>query len=183
MGSFSQREEDFRAIYEAHYQHISAYARRRVSETDMEDVVADTFLVAWRRMEAMPSGELTLPWLYGVARRVVSQRQRSGGRRVRLLARLGGLRDDDRSTMVDSETLDDQALVRSALALLRGGDQEILRLSEWEEMTPSELAVTLDCSTNAVAIRLHRARRRLAKALQSLDARAETMLPGEERSA
>jgi RNA polymerase sigma factor (sigma-70 family) len=183
MSSLGEREEAFRRIYEAHYRHISAYARRRVSGGDAEDIVAETFLVAWRRMDAIPPGELTLPWLYGVARRVVSQRQRSGRRRGRLLARLGGLRDDDPATMVDPERMDEQALVRSALTLLREADQEILRLSEWEELTASELAVTLDCSTNAVAIRLHRARRRLAKALEAAERDARTPLPDEERYA
>jgi RNA polymerase sigma factor (sigma-70 family) len=171
MGSLGDPEEAFRRIYEAHYRQIGAYARRRVGEVDAEDVTAETFLVAWRRMDAIPPGGATLPWLYGVARRVVSQRRRTGRRRDRLLARLSGLRHDE-DAMANEEQLDDQQVVLAALAQLREADQEILRLSEWEELTSTELAVVLGCSANAVAIRLHRAHKRFGRALSSLEEKA-----------
>src|SRR6266487_4669548 len=73
MARSDDREDAFRRIYQAYYRHVAAYARRRLNEGEAEDVVAETFLVAWRRVEDIPQGDLTLPWLYGVARRVVSQ--------------------------------------------------------------------------------------------------------------
>jgi RNA polymerase sigma-70 factor (ECF subfamily) len=173
MRVLGDREERFREIYEAHYRHIGAYARRRAGDGDAEDVVAETFLVAWRRLDAIPQGDLTLAWLYGVARRVLSQRQRSGHRRDRLIARLGGLGKSGVTNVDDVERIDEQEVVRGALATLREADQEILRLSEWEELTASEIAVVLDCSTNAVAIRLHRAHKRLDTALRSVESRTD----------
>ena len=83
-----ERRARFQALYEANYESILGYALRRARGADALDVVSETFLVAWRRIDVMPTGETTLPWLYGVARRVVSERQRSGRRRDRLLARL-----------------------------------------------------------------------------------------------
>ena len=76
----------------------------------------------------MPAEPETLPWLYGVARRVVANQERSARRRLRL----------------------GQA------------DREVLRLAAWEELQPAEIAAVLGCSANAAAVRLHRARQRLA---------------------
>jgi len=180
VGSPPDRRRAFQSIYELHYRHVAAYARRRAAPGDVDDVVAETFLVAWRRLEVIPTGELALAWLYGVARRVISQRQRSGRRRDRLVARLGGLRADDEDTAVISETLDDRERVRAALALLRDPDQEILRLSKWEGLSATELSVVLGCSPNAATIRLHRAHKRFAKALRIVDGKAQEELAEEE---
>jgi RNA polymerase sigma factor (sigma-70 family) len=173
MGSKEGGEDAFRRIYESYYRHISAYARRRVDEADAEDVVAETFLVAWRRLDQVPEGDRTLPWLYGVARRVLSQLHRGGRRRGRLIARLETSRQETSLDMEDLGRVDDQQLVRAALSRLREPDREILRLSEWEDLSPAQLAVVLDCSTNAVTIRLHRARKRFGKALSVIDAAVE----------
>src|SRR5690348_5664901 len=92
MRPHADRSGIFRSLYQAHYQAIAAYARRRVAPSEAEDVVADTFLVAWRRFDDAPSGDQTLPWLYGVARKVISQRLRTTRRRDRLVARLVRMR-------------------------------------------------------------------------------------------
>jgi RNA polymerase sigma-70 factor (ECF subfamily) len=73
------REVAFRRIYDAHYRQSVAYARRRVDKQDAQDVVADTFLVVWRRIEDVPVGQAALPWLYALARRAVAQTYRSQG--------------------------------------------------------------------------------------------------------
>src|SRR5437879_4354651 len=148
MDSLGPTQESFRRIYEATYQHLFAYAQRRVGESDADDVVAETFTVAWRKVDCIPSGDMTLPWLYGVARRVIYQRYRTSRRRQRLLARLGGLRHDERGAM-EGDQVEDRQLVRDALALLRESDQEILRLSEWEDLSAPQLAAVLGCSANA----------------------------------
>jgi RNA polymerase sigma factor (sigma-70 family) len=169
MDRLDKRREAFRRIYEACYRAIAAYARRRLNESDADDVVAETFLVAWRRLEDVPQGDLTLPWLYGVARRVVSDRRRSGSRRDRLTVRLRGLGGQDSMATSDIDRSDDRQVVQLALSRLRPQDQELLRLAEWEELGPTELAAVFGCSANAASIRLHRAHARFRQALAAVD--------------
>jgi RNA polymerase sigma-70 factor (ECF subfamily) len=168
----------FRRIYQAHFRHIYAYARRRIPEEAVDDVVAETFLIAWRRLEQIPEAQLALPWLYGVARRVVWQHHRSNQRRGRLIARIAGLARDVTSDV--GYDLEHRA-VHQALARLQPPDQEILRLAEWEDLPPRDIAVVLGCSANAASIRLHRAHRRFERALREVDSR-EDLLPPQEQA-
>lgn len=136
-----------------------AYARRRTDRATADDVVAETFLVAWRRLDDLPA-ERALPWLYGVARRILANQRRARDRRARLAVRLWSL---DRRTGGDDDAAHHSLLV--ALASLSPGDQEVLRLAAWEQLTATEIATVLDCSANAAALRLSRAKRRLRSAL------------------
>ena len=79
--------ERFRALFAAHRSAVLAYARRRVDPDAAADVVAETFLVAWRRLDAVPDD--ALPWLYGVARKVVGNQRRAQRRSQALVERLG----------------------------------------------------------------------------------------------
>jgi RNA polymerase sigma-70 factor, ECF subfamily len=84
------RVERFRAFYLGSYLPILGYALRRTSTPDdAADVVAETFLVLWRRLDDVPIEEETRPWLYGIARNVMANGQRAERRRERLTARLG----------------------------------------------------------------------------------------------
>lgn len=168
----------FRRIYQAHFRQIAAYARRRLNEDEADDVVAETFLIAWRRLDQIPEGPLALLWLYAVARRVVGQHYRSTQRRGRLVIRLAGLAREDHPNV--GAGLEHQA-VHEALAHLRPPDQEILRLAEWEDLSPSQIAVVMGCSANAASIRLHRAHRRFERALLELEAPTE-VAPSEEQA-
>lgn len=149
----------FHSLFARHYRAIYSYAARRLGADQAADVAADVFTVAWRRMDAVPAEPDTLPWLYGVARRTVSSHRRSLGRQRRLAVKLG---------RPGSESGDptDALAVRAALAELKPDDQEILALSAWEGLEPRHIAVVLGCSPNAAAVRLHRARTRLAEALE-----------------
>jgi RNA polymerase sigma-70 factor, ECF subfamily len=170
-----QRMEAFHRLYQAHYRKVAAYARRRLNQQDADDAVAETFLVAWRRLEDIPEGDLTLPWLYVVARRVVSQDGRSRRRRDRLLARVARFRPPVNLEFSETDHFDEQQAVHVALKKLRPEDQELLRLAEWEELAPAQLARVYACSTNAITIRLHRARKRFAEALRSVEAETESV--------
>jgi RNA polymerase sigma-70 factor, ECF subfamily len=174
MVQAGDRKETFRLLYQTYYRPMAAYARRRLESHDADDAVAEIFLVAWRRLEDIPQGDLTLPWLYGVARRVVSEDRRSGRRRDRLLARLSKIEPPQDASSKEMERLDDHLAVQLALGRLRPKDAELLRLAEWEELTPVELARVFNCSTNAIAIRLHRAHRRFGQALRSVEAEGES---------
>jgi RNA polymerase sigma factor (sigma-70 family) len=167
----------FRRIYQAHLRQIAAYARRRLSDDEADDVVAETFLIAWRRLDQIPEGALALLWLYAVARRVVGQHYRSTQRRGRLLTKLAGQAREDPPSMA---TGIEHKAVHEALARLRPRDQEILRLSEWEDLSANDIALVMGCSANAASIRLHRAHRRFEMALRQLEAPIEQAPPKEQ---
>lgn len=175
--SAEERKSAFRRIYDTYYGHIVAYAHRRAPGNEADDVVADTFLVAWRRLEEIPDG-LTLPWLYGVARRVLSEDRRSRSRRGRLVAKVGRHLGSGEFAVPADEGVGDEEIVHQALARLRPHDRELLRLAEWEDLSHTQLAAVFGCTVNAITIRLHRALRRLAAELRTLDRETEIVDAG-----
>jgi RNA polymerase sigma-70 factor, ECF subfamily len=163
------RQDQFVVLYEANYDHIHAYVHRRLagSGSDVCDVVADVFTVAWRRLDVVPPPPEDRLWLYGVARRVILRHRRSLTRRIRLRARLMG---EALSPMASDASTDMLHLqIRAAIGRLRPKDREVVRLVLWERLSHAEAAQVLGCSVNAVTLRLHRAKTRLRADL-ALDA-------------
>jgi RNA polymerase sigma factor (sigma-70 family) len=156
-------EARFDACFRAHYADVLAYALRRLGERGAaEDVAAQTFAVAWRRMNALPADPL--PWLFGVARHVVQNEARSARRRSRLLARITG--GQLPCTAPDpAASVPERSAIVAALNRLGDRQQEVLRLAAWEGLDARRAAAVLGCSRSAFTLRLHRARRRLAKEL------------------
>ncbi|WP_433795952.1 RNA polymerase sigma factor [Actinoplanes sp. CA-252034] len=154
-------EERFRRVYAANFEAMLAYAMRRVEQAeDASDVVAETFLVAWRRgRELPPDDEVTL-WLYGVARRVVANHHRGGVRRDRLGERLRQ-RITELVAADPGHEVPQRLAVRAALARLPETDREVLMLTVWEGLQPREVAEVVGMSAGAVRTRLSRARARL----------------------
>lgn len=154
-----------------------AYCIRRIGHPDAEDVAAGVFSVAWRRRDEI-EWSTARPWLYGIARGVLSNRWRSNRRRTRLIGRMSGLAETlsvSPDVVVVQKTQDEEVL--AALRGLRGNDQEVLMLSAWEELSAPEIAITLEISTSAAEQRLHRAKRRLARALESQERRGRCWNP------
>jgi RNA polymerase sigma factor (sigma-70 family) len=150
-------EARFSALYRDHEREILRYALRRSAEPqDAADVVAETFLVAWRRLGEVPVGGEARLWLYATARRVLANHQRGIKRRTRLAERL---RDELRRQLPLQPASDRPVL--DALASMTDADRELLMLVGMEELSPSEAARVLGISTMAARTRLHRARRRL----------------------
>jgi RNA polymerase sigma-70 factor (ECF subfamily) len=163
----ADREAAFRTLYRDAYRPLLAYAlRRHRDRAEADDIVAETFAVAWRRLEDLPPSA-ALPWLYGVAANVARNQNRSAQRRQRLVQRLGS----DATASAPEPAAVAGLELREALATLSAEDQEVLRLAAWEGLSHTEIGVALDCTANAVAIRLHRARGRLAAALDAAAAR------------
>ena len=155
----------FDALFTEHQRHVLAYAMRRApSPADAEDIAAETFAIAWKKLEAVP--DEALPWLYAVARRVLANHRRGLTRRERLTALL---RVDDVPTPLHAGEDEDGPAFR-ALATLSPADQEVLRLVAWEELGNQAIAQVLGITPNAVAIRLHRARTRFQDALTKIRA-------------
>jgi RNA polymerase sigma-70 factor, ECF subfamily len=155
----------FEGLYAAHAGPVLGFARRRLGGGEAEDLVADVFLVAWRRLDEVPDDPL--PWLLGVARRVLANRQRGQQRAAALVGRLLTEELARRGPEVGTEL--DQGVLR-ALGSLSEADQELLLLVAWEGLDRERLASALGVGSGALAVRLYRARRRFARALEAEDA-------------
>jgi RNA polymerase sigma factor (sigma-70 family) len=171
-------DEDFRAFYGEHFGEVYRYTARRAAAADVDGLVADVFVVAWRRFADLPLSdhERTL-WLFGVSRRVMADNRKAATRRDRLRQRLGSgergqAAHDVPGSSVGPESAEADLAIR-VLAELRPRDREALRLVLWEQLNHAEVADVLGCSVNAVAIRLHRARRKMTSRYAEL-ARQET---------
>lgn len=154
----------FTALYRSHYAAVRSYAAVCVPAAEVDDVVADAFLVAWRRRADVPD-DWTRGWLIGVARNVVRARHRRLRRAVNFVEQLVDLRPANATTLDGSRLpYEDLQVLRSAFAELRPADQEILLLAGPYEMSTPEIALALDITPNAVGVRLHRARARFKAA-------------------
>jgi RNA polymerase sigma-70 factor (ECF subfamily) len=150
--------ERFERLFRHHHTAVAAYARRRAPAEVADDVVASTFLVAWRRLDDVPGEEL--PWLLAVARNVIATQARGTRRRGALVARL---RTGETAASPPSDERRDD--VAAALARLPADDREAITLIAWEGLQPSEAARVLGQSAASFRVRLHRARRRLRREL------------------
>jgi RNA polymerase sigma-70 factor, ECF subfamily len=151
--------ERFERLYTTHYAAVLAYALRRAPREEADDVVAETFTIAWRRIADVPAAER--PWLYETARRVLANRRRGAARRTALIERLqqapaaGGSSDLSR--------------LATAFAALPEHEREALTLVAWEGLSTGDAARAAGCSEVAMRVRLHRARRRLRRTLAAGD--------------
>jgi RNA polymerase sigma-70 factor (ECF subfamily) len=181
----------FELLYAKHGPAVKAYVLRRADASMADDVVAEVFVVCWRRFEEIPVDPL--PWLLGVARRVLSTQRRGERRRVALHDRLaqtaggsvgqapseivgeelGGLAGDEPGELTDAiPQLENGALadiadnaLAGALARLSESDRELLLLIAWEDLSPAQAASVLGVKPATARVRLLRARRRLTQAL------------------
>ena len=156
------RRDRFSEIAPTLIEPVRRYLARRTDPATADDVLADTLLVCWRRIEDLPADPL--PWAYGVARLCLRNAERSARRQRRVAARVA-------AQPTDPGPPDDPAL-DEALAALRPEDAELLRLWAWEQLTPAEIAAVLEITPNAASIRLHRARGKLADRLRKTGAAA-----------
>ena len=154
-------EVKFRSAYEAHARTLLGYAlRRTATPADAADVVAETMLTAWRRLDIVPDEPETILWLYGVARNVIANGDRTHRRQLRLTEKLRAQLDD----VLEDLPMPDPALaaqVARAMQALTAVEREVLTLTATELLSPAEIAVVLDMKQNTVRTHLHRARKKL----------------------
>lgn len=159
-------EERFDALFESTHLPLIGYAARRVADpSDAADIVAETFLVAWRRLEEVPPDDQARPWLFGVARRVLANYYRGQRRQLALADRLRESLREVATTPPDQQ----RTTVEIALESLSEDDRELIRLVAWEDLAREEIALVMGLSRGAVRVRLHRARTRLRQAMRELD--------------
>lgn len=163
--------ERFTEMYDECRQRVWAYAVAHGGRQLADEVVSETFAIAWRRFADVPSP--ALPWLIGVARNVLRETVRADARRVSLQAELRAWAESDHA-----EQVADRLAVLRAVATLPHDDREILLLVAWQGLGPRDAARVLGCGVTAFRVRLHRARKRLALAVA-----AENPRPAEPAAA
>jgi RNA polymerase sigma-70 factor, ECF subfamily len=153
--------ERFERIYRENFRAVLRFAATRIDPERAKDVAAETFLVAWRRLDDVPDEPRA--WLLGVARKVIAGQFRSETRRDALARRL----EDQPSTTTDiAGALAERDEALAAFVSLGERDREALRLVAWDGLAPAEAADVLGITRLAFTVRLHRARRRLERALE-----------------
>ena len=157
----------FALLFDTHRRTVLGYALRRVDDpADAADALAETFLIAWRRLGDVPPDPDARAWLLGVARRVLANQRRGARRRVGLAERLG--RELPALVAALEPPSENDLAVRRALGRLSEEDREVLLLAAWDGLTPTEIATVTGIRAVTVRSRLHRARRRLRAELDAL---------------
>lgn len=150
---------EYTRLVNDHSRSVYRYVMRRLSDwSSCEDVVSETFLVAWRRRDQLPPRDRELAWLYAIAYRVLSNQRRSRDRRNRLTVRMALERRD---MGLDGEDTIEVESVMKVVKHLREHDRVLLEHVYWERLTYREIADVLGISVNAVGIRINRAKRSL----------------------
>lgn len=145
---------------------LLAYLMRRAcSIDDAADLLSETYLIAWRRLDAIPPGDEARPWLYGVARNLLMKNAGRSRTRNHLAERLA---QELRAAPTERSSDEAQsAMLRQALHALPERDRELLTLATWEGLDPRQIAIVVGATPNAVRVRLHRARARLRGQLET----------------
>ncbi|WP_051471871.1 RNA polymerase sigma factor [Patulibacter minatonensis] len=160
----------YRELYRAHYATVHRYLAARAPADQVDDLAAETFLVAWRRFGDVPAH--VLPWLLNVATKVLANQRRSAERAGALAGRVREVANlDGPGVEQDVERREHRRALLDALETLEPQDRELMLLHVWEDLPARRIAVVLELSPVVTRARLSRARRRLARALQArLDA-------------
>jgi RNA polymerase sigma-70 factor (ECF subfamily) len=157
------RTQHFRETYELCYPSVLAYATSRLGRATGEDITSETFAVAWQRWADPPS--VPLPWLLAVARNLIRELRRRDARQYELAVAEGRRVSTEAESEDIATDVAQRATVLRALACLPDPDRELLTLLAWQGLSQSDAAKVLGCSTATLAVRLHRARRRLDRAI------------------
>ncbi len=165
----AEEEARFARLVHEHSGAVGNYIRRRLyplSASDLDDLVEETMIVVWRRLDRVPD-DAELPWMLGVARNVLRNARRSKTRRGALEARLVPMSD---AASAEDHVIADES-VRHALATLSEDDREILLLNAWDGLDTHALGAYFVISTNAAAVRLSRAQQRFRELLNEAQVR------------
>jgi RNA polymerase sigma-70 factor (ECF subfamily) len=153
----SGERAQFEGLFRASRGPLLGYLSRRAPEADAADLLAEVYLVAWRRRTELPAGNEQRLWLFGVARRLLAEHHRIAVRRFRA--------EEEADTARPDDSTDDHrdAAVLAALDSLSELDRELVTLTTWEGLSPAEAARVVGITAGTARVRLHRARVRLAR--------------------
>jgi RNA polymerase sigma-70 factor (ECF subfamily) len=160
-------DERFHTLYAAHHKALHSYCLRRLPVEDANEATSEIFLVAWRRIDDVPRADEALLWLYGVARNVVRNWQRSGRRQLKLVAKSGAtLSAAPEGPEIHVVRNEEHQEVIDAINTLRPLDQEVVRLKIWEGLSNEAAGHVLGLSDRAVEARYTRSIKKLHKTLK-----------------
>lgn len=164
MASDSERRAQFEAVAATVYEPLQRYLRRRTPTDDASALLNDTLLVIWRRLDDVPIDD-PIPWSFGVAKRCLANHRRGENRRLRLVGKITAYAQATEPFEVPSVSDDHNPGLTAALGELDEVERELIRLWAWEQLEPREIAVVLDTTSNAVSVRLSRAKKKIEIAL------------------
>ena len=165
-----ERRERFECLYNAHASAVLAYLMRRTDPSTADELLAEVFAVCWRRIAEVPGDPL--PWLFEVARRVLSTHRRGNQRRAALQVRLRAITPE---RIEDPPAIVRESPLRRALDSLSDGDRELLMLVAWDGISPAQAAAALGVKPGTLRVRLARARSRLARQMDRTSDRTTTL--------
>lgn len=166
----------FAVIYAENRARVYAFAVSKAGRQLADEILSETFMIAWRRFDAVP--DPPLPWLLAVARNVAMSQFRASARQQSLVEEMSAWLSDAELTVTDiAEDVADRIAVLAALASLTESDRELLTLVAWHDLPPKSAAHVIGCSTSAYFVRLHRARRRLESALAAAGTEHSSVMP------
>jgi RNA polymerase sigma factor (sigma-70 family) len=152
-------------LFDEHAGRLYAYCLRRGDRADAEEIVAETFLVAWRRIDQVPAEPL--PWLFRVAGNTIANRRRGDRRRADFMNTMRAV-EGSRSRLADpADEVATRFSVLQILDRLPPAEREALMLTAWDGLDVREGAIAAGCSRATFSVRLHRARRRVMKELEA----------------
>lgn len=163
--------EHFNAVYRAQLKELTRFLARRVHESEVEDLAAELFAIAWDKRDSIPEG-LELPWLYKTARYLIANHRRKTANRSRIFALIT---PPEAAPSAESLALADLGL-GSAWEKLTKNERELISLWSFEGLDAKEIATVLEISPNASAIRLSRAKEKLRNLLADENSEAEKTL-------
>ncbi len=161
-GTAIERRDQFEMLYSTYADRVLGYSLRRAPRAEAEEIVSGVFFIAWRRLADLPGDPL--PWLLATARNVLRNQRRSGHRRGALTARISLDPPPTRSIGTADQVVEAEQAGK-ALKQLTEPQREAVLLVAWDGLTRQQAATVLGCSRATLAVRLHRARRTLAAAL------------------
>lgn len=150
-------------LFRTYASRVYGYVRLRAPADLVDDVVADTFLTAWRLRDSVPAEPL--PWLLVIARNALANRQRSQRRGARLVIAMATVEQFARQGQSADDAVLERESALAALARLGDDEREAILLTAWDGLSPHDAARVAGCSARTFARRLQRARRQLHTAL------------------
>ena len=166
-----ERRRQFEVVVDVVYEPLQRYLGRRVQPADVSELLNDSLLVIWRRLEDAPLDD-PLPWSYGVAKRCLANHRRGAQRRLRLVRRVIDHAPRDSFASLRPGDQFDHPQLEVGLSELDESDRELVRLWAWEQLEPREIAVVLDTTPNAVSLRLTRAKKKILSSMERQDVAA-----------